>query len=102
MYCIARHRNQLRVKLAGGKEGGFGHTREVGKDRRALESPWERRVLTAKNTGFKRSHGQEHRIQTFSRLKTQLTSHGTMKRGARLERAVRGKNKEAEGTKKEG
>ena len=24
---IARHRNQLRVKLAGGKEGGFGHTR---------------------------------------------------------------------------
>ena len=66
------------------------------------DSPWERRVLTAKNTGFKRSHGQEHRIQTFSRLKTQLTSHGTMKRGARLERAVRGKNKEAEGTKKKG
>ena len=59
-------------------------------------------MLTAKNTGFKRSHGQEHRIQTFSRLKTQLTSHGTMKRVARLERAVRGKNKEIEGTKKEG
>ena len=53
-----------------------------------------------KNTGFKRSHGQEQRIQTFSRLKTQLTSHGTMKRGARLERAVRGKNKEIEGTKR--
>ena len=44
------------------------------------------------------AHGKEHRIETFSRLRTQLTSHGRMKCGARLKRANRGKKKEIEGT----